>query len=162
HARENPSAMFSATRSCRATIGRMPASARASRIGVYGKQNTCLTPSIFRISAIACAPFIVVRSEESSFVQRFRTLFSAALPATSVAYCSRLAPRGGLRAVIAQLTSEQLKALLAGARSCCCHARLRRGEVLRGWGVTRRGNAQTSSRGARRLHYACNIRLLGV
>ena len=51
--RERPSAMFSATRSCRATIGRMPAAEMASRIGVKGNRNTCSMPSRLRISATA-------------------------------------------------------------------------------------------------------------
>src|SRR5579862_8672774 len=57
--REQPSAMWTPTRSCRQITGRMPAATAASMIGVVGKQNSVLTPSRFRISEIASMTCIV-------------------------------------------------------------------------------------------------------
>src|SRR5688572_31312440 len=51
-----PSAMLTATRSVRVTIGRIPSAATASISALFGKQTTCSTPSIFRIFAIAVLP----------------------------------------------------------------------------------------------------------
>src|SRR6266545_2623866 len=50
--------MLTPTRSCRQTMGRMPASAIASIRGFCGKQKTQSTPSRFNASAIMAPPFI--------------------------------------------------------------------------------------------------------
>src|SRR5580704_1375224 len=57
--REQPSAMWTPTRSWRQMIGRMPAATAASMIGVVGKQNRVWTPSRLRISEIASMTCIV-------------------------------------------------------------------------------------------------------
>ena len=57
--REQPSAMWTPTRSWRQITGRMPAATAASMIGVVGKQNRVETPSRLRISEIASMTCIV-------------------------------------------------------------------------------------------------------
>ena len=64
--RENPSAIWTPTRSWRQMTGLIPAAAAASMIGVVGKQKRVETPSFFRISAMTFMTSIDRSSRRSS------------------------------------------------------------------------------------------------